>query len=79
MGLRTPVTPPDSLGKIEADLEGAKENGFVVADGSLIPNLGSKAALMATQEWSSLKGSSFRVARLNSVSLTALAPFLPLS
>ena len=69
-GAADTVCPPDTLNKIEVDLSGATQDGFTVADGKSIPNLGSKTGVMATQEWSKLKGVSFQVAPVHKTLLS---------
>ena len=64
------VCPPDTLDQIEPDLSGATKDGFTVADGSTIPNLGAKAGVMATKEWSNLKGVSFQIAPVHKTLLS---------
>ena len=64
------VCPVDSMKKIVADTENASLEGFVVADGTKIPNMGAKEGVIATQEWSALKGVSFQVAPVHKTLLS---------
>lgn len=41
-----------------------------MADGKSIPNLGAKAGVMATKEWSSLKGIAFQIAPVHKTLLS---------
>ena len=47
-GAADTVAPEDELEDFDVDLSEAAEEGFVVADGTTIPNLGKKKALLAT-------------------------------
>ena len=69
-GAADTVCPPDTLNKTEVDASGATQDGFTVAVGKSIPNLGSKAGVMATQEWSNLKGVSFQLAPVHKTLLS---------
>ena len=69
-GAADTVCPPDTLDQIEPDLSGATKDVFTVADGKSIPNLGAKAGVMATKEWSNLKGISFQIAPVHKTSLS---------
>ena len=69
-GAADTVTPPDTLDKIEVDLTSAQKDGFTVADGFSVPNLGAKAGVMATQECSNLRRISFQVAPVHKALLS---------
>ena len=64
------VCPIEAMERIVADLQNASEDGFVVADGTKIPNKGCKEGVIATQEWSLPKGVSFQVAPVHKTLLS---------
>ena len=69
-GAEDTITGPDTMPNIEADESGADSEGFRVADGSVIPNMGKKSGIIATQEWTSLKGLEFQVAPVHKTLLS---------
>ena len=69
-GAADTVTPPDTMDNIDADLTHADEEGFKVASGEVIPNMGMKSGVIATQEWSDLKGVEFQVAPVHKTLLS---------
>lgn len=69
-GAADTVCPIEAMERIVADLENATEEGFIVADGTKIPNMGAKEGVIATQEWSTLKGVSFQVAPVHKTLLS---------
>lgn len=69
-GAADTVTPEDTLEGFDVDTSEATEDGFVVADGSKIPNLGKKKALLATRNWSTPRNISFQVAPVHKTLLS---------
>ena len=69
-GAEDTVAPPDELENIEADVTNAEGEGFRIADGSVIPNMGIKSGIIATEGWTSLKGGEFQVSPVHKVLLS---------
>ena len=69
-GAEDTVAPIEAMPGIEPDTTNASEEGFRVADGTVIPNAGVKDGIIATQEWSTLKGIAFQVAPVNKALLS---------
>ena len=69
-GAEDTVAPPDELENIEADVTNAQGEGFRIADGSMIPNMGIKSGIIATEGWTSLKGVEFQVAPVHKTLLS---------
>ena len=61
-GAADTVAPEDALENFDVDTSEASEEGFVVADGTKIPNLGKKRGLLATNDWSIPRNIAFPIA-----------------
>ena len=69
-GAADTVAPEDELEGFEVDLSEASSEGFVVADGTKIPNLGKKSALLSAKNWSVPRNIAFQVAPVHKTLLS---------
>ena len=69
-GAADTVAPEDALENFDVDTSEASEEGFVVADGTKIPNLGKKRGLLATKDWSIPRNIAFPIAPVHKTLLS---------